>query len=83
MKAYGGVDVQIHVVLTNCQLRATAALPARKKSPVPIVWEAGWVPELVVRHEEEKILDPTDTRTPTPLRSSQWQVAIPTALYGS
>jgi hypothetical protein len=30
------------------------------------------------RRGEEKILDPTGTRTPTPLPSSPWEVAIPT-----
>jgi hypothetical protein len=39
MKAYGGVDIQIHIFLTLAlagQLRAPAALPPRKEPPVPI-----------------------------------------------
>jgi hypothetical protein len=32
------------------------------------------------RRGEEKILDPTGTRNPTPRSSSPWPVAIPTAL---
>jgi hypothetical protein len=34
------------------------------------------------RHEEEKILDPTATRTPTPRSSSLQPVAVPTTLSG-
>jgi hypothetical protein len=30
-----------------CQLHAPAALLSGKEHTVPIVWEAGWVPELV------------------------------------
>jgi hypothetical protein len=33
------------------------------------------------RHGDEKILDPTRTRTMTPLPSSPQPVAIPTAIY--
>jgi hypothetical protein len=42
MKAYGGVDVYIHVYLTsalvevNCQLHVPAALPPGKEPPDPI-----------------------------------------------
>jgi hypothetical protein len=38
-KAYGGVDVQIHISLTSAvsgQLHAPAALLPRKEPPVPI-----------------------------------------------
>jgi hypothetical protein len=42
MKAYGGVDVQIHIFLTlrllevSRQLHYTAALPPGKEPPVPV-----------------------------------------------
>jgi len=29
------------------QLHASAVLPPRKELPIPLVYEAGWVPELV------------------------------------
>jgi hypothetical protein len=43
MKAYGGVDVQVHIFFTSAlvggggQLYAPAALPPEKEPPVPIV----------------------------------------------
>jgi hypothetical protein len=42
MKAYGGLDVYIHIFLTSAlaggggQLHAPAALPPGKEAPVPI-----------------------------------------------
>jgi hypothetical protein len=40
MKAYGGVDVQIHIILTSAlfagELHAPAALSPGKESPFPI-----------------------------------------------
>jgi hypothetical protein len=71
MKAYGGVDLQLHVFLTSelvggGQIHAPAALPPGKEPPVPIGKEAVWAPEL----GEEKNLAPTGTRTPTPLSST-------------
>ena len=44
-KAYGGQDVQLHLLslaLEGCQLHAQAALPQRM-SPLPIEYEAGWI----------------------------------------
>jgi hypothetical protein len=74
MKTYGELDVYPHVFLTSAQdggewsaLRP-AALPPGKEPPVPIGEEAGWAPG---RRGEEKILEPTGTRTPTPRSSSQ------------
>ncbi len=49
-KAYGGQDVQLHLLslaLEGCQLHAQAALPQRM-SPLPIEYEAGWISELSV-----------------------------------
>jgi hypothetical protein len=48
MKAYGKVDVYIHILLTSellevsGQLQAPAALPPGKEPPVPIGYEVGW-----------------------------------------
>jgi hypothetical protein len=53
MKAYGGVNVKIHIFLTSAlvggsgQLHAPAALHPGEKPPVSIGWEAGWAPEPV------------------------------------
>jgi hypothetical protein len=45
-------------------------------------WIRGWVGSRAGLDdvEEEKILDPTGTRTPNPLSSSPWPVAIPIPL---
>jgi hypothetical protein len=53
MKAYGGLDVQIHIFLTSAlvggsvQLHVPVALPPGKEPPVFIGQEAGWAPEPV------------------------------------
>jgi hypothetical protein len=47
------------------QLHASASLPPRKETLVPIGYEAGWVPEPVwTRWWREVFLAPTGTRTP-------------------
>jgi hypothetical protein len=48
-----------------------------KEPPVPTGWEFGWSPG---QRGEEKILDPTGTRNPTPRSSSPQTAAIPTRL---
>jgi hypothetical protein len=76
MKTYGGVDVYIHIFLTSALVggELSASRPGRftsgKESPVAIVQEVGWTPELIWTIGEVKILDPTGTRTPTPRSSS-------------
>jgi hypothetical protein len=45
------------------QPHAPTAVPQEKEPPVSIEYEAGLAP----RHGEEKIIDPTGTRTPTPV----------------
>jgi hypothetical protein len=67
MKAYGGVDVQIHIFLISAlaggsQFYAPSALPPGKELPVPHSRSG--------RREEEKTLDPTRTQTPTSRSSS-------------
>jgi hypothetical protein len=76
MKAYGGVDVYIHIFLTSAlvgdsgQLHAPAALPLGKSPLYLLDWRLGWPQSRSGRDGEEKILDPTGTRTPTPRSSS-------------
>jgi hypothetical protein len=77
MKAYGGVDVQIHMFLTLALALGewSASRPCRFTA-----WEIApgsqWIGGLgglqcwSGRHGEEKILDPTGTRTPNPRSSS-------------
>jgi hypothetical protein len=50
MKACGGVDISIHVLLTSelevsGQFHAPVASPPGKEPPVPIGYEAGWAPK--------------------------------------
>jgi hypothetical protein len=87
MKVYGGVDVWIHIFLTS--VLAGGEWPVSRlgrftlweRAPNPIGWEVLWTPEEVWRCGEEKILEPTGTRTPTSRSSSTFPVAIPTELY--
>ena len=55
-KAYGGQDVQLHLLslaLEGCQLHAQAALPPRMLSALPIEYEAGWISELSSSEEPQ------------------------------
>jgi hypothetical protein len=73
MKAYTGVDIEIHVFLTltkylevRGQLHAPAALSPGKAHPVSIGKEAGWAPKFAwTKWREEINLSPTGARNPT------------------
>jgi hypothetical protein len=76
MNAYGGVDVYIHIFLTSALAGSewSVSRPCRftpgEKAP-GTHWIGGWVGRRRSgRRGEEKILDPTETRTPTPRSSS-------------
>jgi hypothetical protein len=76
MKACGGVDVQIHIFLNSALAggELSASRPGRftpgGKSPrYPLDRKLDGPQSRSGRRREEKILDPTGTRTPTP-RSS-------------
>jgi hypothetical protein len=85
MKAYGGVDVLIHIFLTSALAGGewSASRPGRfsggERAP-STHWIGGWVDPRAGLDDVEKILDPTGTRTPTPRSSSPEPVAIPTTL---
>jgi hypothetical protein len=64
----------------NRQLQARAALPPRKRSRYPLDRRLGEPQSRPGRRGEEKILDPVETRTPTPWSASPLPVAIPTTL---
>jgi hypothetical protein len=81
MKAYGGLDVQIHISLTSALVGGEwlAPRPGRftpGEGAPGTHWTGGWVGRRTSLDDLEKIkiLDPTGTRTPTP------PVAIPTTL---
>jgi hypothetical protein len=76
MKAYYGVGVKIHILLTSALAggewsasRHLSLYPRGKSPRYPLARGLG---------EEEKILDPTRTRTPTPPSSIPFPVALPT-----
>jgi hypothetical protein len=54
--------------------------PRGKSPPYPLDRRLGGPQSRSGRRGEDKIIDPTGTRTPTPLLSIQLLVAIPTAL---
>jgi hypothetical protein len=76
MKAYGGVDVQIHIFLTSALVEGewSASRPGRftpEKSPrYPLYRRLGGPQSRSGQHGEVKILDSTGTRTPTSQSSS-------------
>jgi hypothetical protein len=80
MKAYGGVDEQIHIFLTSVLVGGewSASRPGRFTPGTHCI--GGLVDPRAGLDDMEKILDPIVTRTPTPRSSSPQPVAIPTAL---
>jgi hypothetical protein len=87
MKAYGGVDVQINIFLTPALVDDgwSASRPGRlspKERTPSTHWTGGWVgPRVGLDPGEEKILDPTGTRTPTRRSSIPQLAAIPTEVF--
>jgi hypothetical protein len=75
MKAYGGVDVYIHIFLTWALAGGewSASRPCRftpgERAPI-IHWIVGWVDHRAGLDDLEKMFDFTETRTPTPQSSS-------------
>jgi hypothetical protein len=71
MKAYKGVDVQIHIFLTSVlpgadQLHAPAVLRPGKSSRYPLNRRLGGPQNQSGTSGEEEILDPTGTQIPDP-----------------
>jgi hypothetical protein len=66
MKAYGGVDVWIHIFLTS----ALAEGECSASRPEDMDMSLGGPQSRSGRFEEEKIIYPTGTRTPIPQASS-------------
>jgi hypothetical protein len=74
MKAYGGVDVHIHIFLTSALVGGewSASRPGRLtrgERTRGTHWIGSWVDPRAGLDDVEKILDPMWTRTPT-LQSS-------------
>jgi hypothetical protein len=77
MKAYGGVDVLIHIFFTLAlpggewlASRPGRFIPEEKEPQYPFDRRLGEPQSQSGGCGEEKILDPTRTGTPTPLSSS-------------
>jgi hypothetical protein len=75
MKAYGGMDVQIHIFLTSAldggEWSATRLYRFTPGKRAPGThWIGGWVGSRAGLDDVEKIIDPTGTRTRTPRSSS-------------
>jgi hypothetical protein len=74
MKAYGGVDVQIHIFLTSALAGGVVSftfrpLYLRERAP-GTHWIGGWMDPTAGLDDVQKILDPTGTRTPIHRSSS-------------
>jgi hypothetical protein len=78
------VDVQIHTFLTSALAGSewSASCPCcfipRRNSPRYPLDRSPGGPQSQTGRSEEKILDPTGTRTATPWLSISWPVAMPT-----
>jgi hypothetical protein len=72
MKAYGGVDIWIYIFLTSALAgdEWSASRPGRFNPPYPLDKRLGGPQSRSGKREEEKILDPTGSQTPTPWSSS-------------
>jgi hypothetical protein len=72
MKAYGGVDVYIHIFLTSAIAGGewSASRPCRFTPRYPLDTRLGGPKNRSDGHGEVKILERTGTRTPTPWPSS-------------
>jgi hypothetical protein len=72
MKPYRGADVQMHIFLTSVLVRSDWSVSRHgsfiREDTLDIT--LGGPQSQFGRRKEEKVLDPTGTRTPTPLSSS-------------
>jgi hypothetical protein len=71
MKAYGRVDVEVHINLTSAVAGGewSGSRPGRLthgERALGTHWTGGWVDPRAGLDDVEKIFDPTGTRTPTP-----------------
>jgi hypothetical protein len=70
-----------HKLEVSRQLHAPAALPPGKGPRYPLDRRLGGPQSRSGRFGEQKIIDPTGTRTPTPRSSSPYIVAIITIIF--
>jgi hypothetical protein len=70
MKAYGGVDVEIHINLTSALAGGEWSASRPCRFTLGTHWIGGWVDPIAGLDDVEKILAPTGTGTPTPPSSS-------------
>jgi hypothetical protein len=75
MKAYGGVDVYIHIFLTSALAgdECSASRPGRfttGETAPSTDWIGSWVDPRAGLDDVEKILNPSGIRTPIPRLSS-------------
>jgi hypothetical protein len=80
MKAYGEVDVQIHIFLTSALVGGEESASRHRPLQYPLDKRLGRPQNQSERHGEEKILAPTGTQSPTPRSSTLQPAAIPTVL---